>query len=82
MLGTNNLKTELVKEASAKGVQVRQKNADDFANSVKTTIESLMASGKSLRGAAVELEKMGVKTARGGNNWTATAVKIVLNRAA
>jgi DNA invertase Pin-like site-specific DNA recombinase len=78
-LGTNNLKPELVKEASAKGVQVRQQNADDFANKVKPTIEALIASGKSLRGVAAELDSLGVKTARGGV-WTATAVKNALAR--
>lgn len=78
-LGTNNLKPELVKDASAKGVQVRQQNADDFAARVKPTIEALIAQGKSLRGVAAELDKLGVKTARGGV-WTPTAVKNVLAR--
>ncbi len=79
-LGTNNLKPELVKEASAKGVKIRQQNADDFAAKVSPTIEALMARGTSLRGVASELESLGVKTARGGNTWTATAVKNVLKR--
>lgn len=78
-LGTNNLKPELVKEASAKGVQVRQQNADDFAAKVKPTIEALAARGMSLRGVAAELDKLGVKTARGGV-WTPTAVKNALAR--
>lgn len=78
-LGTNNLRPELVKEASAKGVQVRQQNANDFAARVKPTIEALIAKGMSLRGVAAELEGLGVKTARGGG-WTATAVKNALNR--
>lgn len=78
-LGTNNLKPELVKDASAKGVQVRQQNADDFAARVKPTIEALIAQGKSLRGVAAELDKLGVKTARGGV-WTPTAVKNALAR--
>ncbi len=78
-LGTNNLKPELVKDASAKGVQVRQQNADDFAARVKPTIEALIAQGNSLRGVAAELDKLGVKTARGGV-WTPTAVKNVLAR--
>lgn len=78
-LGTNNLKPELVKDASAKGVQVRQQNADDFAARVKPTIEALIAQGKSLRGVAAEMDKLGVKTARGGV-WTPTAVKNALAR--
>lgn len=81
-LGTNNLDMELVKEASAKGVQVRRQNADDFASRVKPTIGALIAQGKSLRAVARELEALGVKTARGGNVWTASAVKNVLARVA
>lgn len=78
-LGTNNLKPELVKEASAKGVRVRKGIADDFAARVKPTIEALIAGGMSLRGVAAELSILGVKTARGGN-WTATAVKNAISR--
>lgn len=78
-LGTNNLRPEMAKEASAMGVKVRQQNADDFAAKVRPTIEALRASGMSLRGVAAELEALGVKTARGGS-WTATAVKNVLSR--
>lgn len=80
-LGTNNLNMELVKEASAKAAQVRQQNADDFAARVRPTIEAHIASGKSLRAVAAELEAIGVKTARGGK-WTARAVLNVLGRAA
>lgn len=79
-LGTNNLRPEMVHEASAKGVQVRQQNADDFAARVKPVIEALIGQGKSLRTVAVELDKLEVKTARGGK-WTATAVKNALGRA-
>ena len=78
-LGTDNLKPELVHEASAKGVQVRQQNANDFAAKVKPVIEALVGQGKSLRGVAAELDMIGVKTARGGK-WTATAVKNALWR--
>lgn len=78
-LGTNNLKPELVKEASAKGVQVRQQNADEFAVRVKPVIEAMRAQGKSLLAVAAELDNIGVKTAR-GKSWTATAVKNALAR--
>ena len=81
-LGTNNLKPELVKEASAKGVQVRRQKADDFAARVMPTIEALRASGESLRGIASVLENMGVNAARGGKKWTATAVRNVIKRMA
>jgi DNA invertase Pin-like site-specific DNA recombinase len=80
-LGTNNLNREVVKEASAKGVRIRQQNADSFASRVRPTIEALLSRGMSLRGVAAELEKLGVQTARGGV-WTATAVKNALGREA
>ena len=44
------------------------------------TIEAHLASGKSLRAVAAELEALGVKTARGGDTWTPTAVKNALAR--
>lgn len=78
-LGTNNLKPELVKEASAKGVQARQQNADDFAARVKPVIEAMREQGKSLLAVAKELDHLGVKTAR-GCKWTATAVTNALAR--
>ena len=78
-LGTNNLKPELVHEASAKGVLVRQQKADNFAARVRPVIEAMRAQGKSLEGVAVELDNLGVMTAR-GCKWTATAVKNALAR--
>ncbi len=78
-MGTNNLKPEMVAEASAKGVAVLKKTADDFAGRVRPVIEGLQARGMSLRGIAAELEKLGVKSARGGA-WTPTAVKNILAR--
>lgn len=78
-LGANNLKPELIQEASAKGVKVRKQNADDFAARVKPTIDALKAQEMSLRGVAAELNKLGVKTARNAV-WTATAVKNALSR--
>lgn len=78
-LGTNNLKPELVREASAKGVATIRQTATDFAGKVRPVIEAMQGQGKSLRSIATELESLGVKTARGGK-WTATAVKNVLAR--
>lgn len=79
-LGTNNLNMDMVQEASAMGVQVRQQKADIFANKVKPVIEALVKDGLSLRAVAAELDKLGIQTARGGK-WTATAVKNALGRA-
>jgi len=73
------LKPELVREASAKGVASIKQTADDFATKVRPVIEAMQGHGKSLRAIAMELDGLGVKTARGGK-WTATAVKNVLAR--
>lgn len=78
-LGTNNLKPELIHEASAKGVQIRRQNADNFAAKVRPVIEAMLALGRSLRGVAGELNRLGVQTARGGI-WTATSVKNAFER--
>lgn len=78
-LGTNNLRPELVHEASAKGVQVIVQNATDFAAKVRPLIQAMLEQGKSLRAIAGGLESLGVQTARGGK-WTATAVKNILER--
>lgn len=78
-LGTNNLKPELIQEASAKGVTIIKQNADSFARKVLSVIEGMHSQGKSLRAIARELDSLGVLTARGGK-WTPTAVKNVLAR--
>ena len=78
-LGTNNLKREMVHEASAKGVEVIKHNADTFAAKVLPVIRALQEQGSSLRNIAAELDRLGVQTAR-GKQWTPTAVKNVLDR--
>lgn len=78
-LGTNNLKAELVHEASAKGVAVVKQNADAFAAKVLPTVQALYAQHQSLRKVAAELDRLGVQTAR-GKQWTATAVKNAIAR--
>jgi DNA invertase Pin-like site-specific DNA recombinase len=78
-LGTNNLKPELVKDASAKGVAVIREMADTFAAKVNTVIQDMLSQGKSLRAIARELDSLNVKTARGGQ-WTPTAVRNILQR--
>jgi DNA invertase Pin-like site-specific DNA recombinase len=78
-LGTNNLKPEMIHEASAKGVMIRRQNADTFAARVRPVIEAMLAQGRSLRSVAGELDSLGVQTARGGA-WTATAVKNAIGR--
>jgi DNA invertase Pin-like site-specific DNA recombinase len=53
--------------------------ADAFAGRVGPTIQAMHVEGRSLRQIAAALADQGIKTARGGE-WTATAVKNVLER--
>jgi DNA invertase Pin-like site-specific DNA recombinase len=81
-LGTNNLKPELVKVASEKGVKIIKARADEFASRVMPVISAMQEQGKGLREIARELTNLGVKTARGKEEWTPSAVKNAINRAA
>lgn len=78
-LGNPNLTAEGRVRGNAEGVKTIKEQADAFAKRVVGTIQALQAQGKSLRGIASELNKMGVKTAR-GKQWTAQAVKNALAR--
>lgn len=60
--------------------EVLRKKADEFAVKLSPVIEQLTTSGiTSLRGIASELNKRGIKTAR-GKEWTATAVRNLMSR--
>jgi DNA invertase Pin-like site-specific DNA recombinase len=78
-LGNMNLDSEGRAKGSVEGNQKIVELAAAFANRVAPTIKALQGQGMSLRGVAKELEKLGVKTARGGK-WTPTAVINVLAR--
>lgn len=78
-LGTNNLDPAKAAEYSQLGVAAIKASADDFANKVKPVITGLQAQGLSLRAVAIELNKLGIKTAR-GKEWTAMAVKNAMDR--
>lgn len=56
-----------------------QANAKARAEKVQGLIEPLRKAGKSLREIAAELNKAGVKTARGGE-WQASQVKRTIDR--
>jgi DNA invertase Pin-like site-specific DNA recombinase len=62
-------------------VKARSAAADAFAANVRPIIEQIRASGVgSLRGVARALNARGVRTARGGSEWTAVQVSDVLKR--
>ncbi len=78
-LGNPNLTAEGRVKGTTEGVKTIKRVAGEFAGRVAGTIQALQAQGLSLRGIAAELDKLGVKTAR-GKAWTATAVKNALER--
>jgi DNA invertase Pin-like site-specific DNA recombinase len=63
-----------------KGTAALRKAADDFAASVGPVVRDMRGNGLTLREIAVKLASDGIRTARGGQ-WTAMAVKNVLDRA-
>lgn len=64
------------------GTEAAQRAADTFARSVAPIVREMRGNGLSLRHIADELGAKGIKTARGGDTWTPTAVKNLLARAA
>lgn len=58
---------------------VLKEKADDFAQSIAPIIKSMRASGETLANIAAALNQSGKATPRGGQ-WTATAVKRVIDR--
>jgi DNA invertase Pin-like site-specific DNA recombinase len=62
-------------------LKARRAAADAFAANVRPIIEQVQASGvSSLRGVARALTARGVRTARGGSEWSAAQVSNVLER--
>lgn len=81
ILGKNNLTTE----GTAKGITAsriaRQEKADNFAQSVFPIISDFHSKGMSLRMIAALLNSKNILTARGLTGaWTASAVKVVMDR--
>lgn len=62
------------------GTEAARQAADVFARSVAPIAMSLRDQGLSLRGIAEALGARGIKTARGGDAWTAAAVRNLLAR--
>jgi DNA invertase Pin-like site-specific DNA recombinase len=68
-------------EARKRSLAARSEAADAFAANVRPIIEQIRTSGvSSLRGVARALTARGVRTARGGSEWTAAQVSNVLGR--
>ena len=65
---------------TAAGQAARVANADSFASTVGPIAAGLRAEGMSLRDVAATLTSRGIRTPRGGQ-WTAAAVRNVLERA-
>ena len=59
---------------------VRLENAIQFANTVKPIILSLKADGMSQNAISKRLNAESIRTASGKGTWTATAVRLVVNR--
>lgn len=78
-LGRNNLTIEGTEKGWQRSATVRRKRADDFAAKRLRLISKYLDMGLSLRGIARRMNEDGLLTARGGQ-WTATAVKNILER--
>jgi hypothetical protein len=62
------------------GTEAARRAADSFAADVGPIVRQLRGQGLSLRRIADALGAKGIKTARGGDAWTAAAVRNVLTR--
>lgn len=78
-LGNPNLTVVGRVKGNLQGIETNRKSADEFAKRVKPTVDAYRNIGMGLRKVAVELNKVGIKTAR-GKQWTAQAVKNVMAR--
>lgn len=78
-LGTDNLDKSKSAEYRQQGVAAIKAAADSFAAKVLPTIQRLQGEGMGLRQTATELNRQGIKTAR-GKEWTPTAVKNIIAR--
>jgi len=68
-------------EARLKSNETNKQLASNFAENVSEIIEGYRAKGLSMGSVAVELNKLGVKTRRGGK-WHASTVKNIIDRKA
>jgi putative DNA-invertase from lambdoid prophage Rac len=59
--------------------KIKQQKAQRFAESLRTTLEGYVAQGMTQRSIAAELDRVGIKTRRGGQ-WSLAQVQNVLKR--
>lgn len=60
---------------NSKGTKAAQDKAEAFKERVRPMVAEMHAQAMSLREIAAELMRLGVKTSRGGERWTAAGVK-------
>jgi len=82
VLGGRRVSAKRFAEIARQGRDTRTHTADEFASKLLVTIRGIRSkgTGSSLREIAVELNRQGVETVRGGE-WNAAQVKRVLDRA-
>jgi DNA invertase Pin-like site-specific DNA recombinase len=68
-----------LKEAQTLGQQSQSKRADNFAQSMKVTIQAFQKAGMTLQQIADELNAREISTARGGN-WHTSTLRNVISR--
>ena len=78
-LGNPNLTADGRYRGNLQSIRTNKEAADTFAKRVLPTIEAFRDKGMGLRKVAIELNQVGIKTAR-GKSWTAQAVKNVMAR--
>jgi hypothetical protein len=76
--GNRNAPTAHLEEARRFGNEGRRRRAIARAVDLEPVIMELRESGKSLKGIAAELNRLGIRQNRGGINWTPNAVRNAL----
>jgi hypothetical protein len=66
-------------QAARKGAERNAQKADQHAANVLPVIRQIATSGASLRQVAIEMNRRGIGTARGGQ-WYATTIRSLLGR--
>lgn len=82
-LGTNNLTHVHMEKGRQRASEVRKERAIQFAAGLSPMLRELKNEGKSLRQIAAVLNERHIRTSKGvTGKWTATQVKVILERVA